>query len=287
MAIHMACSVGFTQGVGELCKLGADVNITNNSGNSGLHIAAVNGHSGCIAALLGNGAKINTINKAGQTPSDLALQSGHKDMAVLLQREPTFTLRKGLAAKTQIEMENTNSDDTTSEQENIITSEDTFSPSPELRRLHPQLHRETSTPSLPTRRITTAPGVATLRGTPIPQRASYYQTSTLRAVKPPPEFKALPVLPKRNTPSLNSSAAPITRTNSLGVVTRSSVFKRKIRHHEVKILPQLFHCQQGRSLQHLLVIGAPATNLVDQHLFRLIHVILVITLLLDPFPQKS
>jgi len=74
----------------------ADVNVVNYSGNSPLHIAAVEGHKNIIAYLLSRGADIRQKNKNKLTPLDLRIQileaTGQpidKDNIVLLFKKKT------------------------------------------------------------------------------------------------------------------------------------------------------------------------------------------------------
>ena len=52
-------------------QLGADVNATNQNGDTALHIAASKGSNAIVQLLVAKGAKLNLKNKLGQTPLSL------------------------------------------------------------------------------------------------------------------------------------------------------------------------------------------------------------------------
>jgi ankyrin repeat protein len=63
----------------------ADVNATNNSNETPLHLAAMGGHKDVAELLLANKANVNVrSNDRGRTPLHLAAMTGHKDVVELL-----------------------------------------------------------------------------------------------------------------------------------------------------------------------------------------------------------
>ena len=67
--------------VTRLLELGADVNATNDAGDTAVHGAAKRGYPRVVELLAGRGARLDTRNKRGQTPVDVA--NGEKIAALL------------------------------------------------------------------------------------------------------------------------------------------------------------------------------------------------------------
>ncbi len=62
--------------VSAVVSLGADVNATNQAGDTAMHTAASQGHDVVVQFLADHGAQINAKNKRGQTPLAALLNSG-------------------------------------------------------------------------------------------------------------------------------------------------------------------------------------------------------------------
>ena len=73
-----------------MLESGADVNQTNDAGDSALHAAASAGMLKVIQWLADHGARLDVVNKAGQTPLDMTLprgrNQGNKEAEALLRR---------------------------------------------------------------------------------------------------------------------------------------------------------------------------------------------------------
>ena len=82
--IHQACKLGYVQHVEHLVFYGADVNAKTASGNTPLHICALENQESCARVLLFRGADRTTPNYAQQTAYDVAILSNNLDVALLL-----------------------------------------------------------------------------------------------------------------------------------------------------------------------------------------------------------
>jgi len=75
-ALHMAAANGLDDMVAELLRAGADVNLTNESGNTPLHWACLNSKDTIVRALMVAGADPSKCNQFDRTPVDEALSAG-------------------------------------------------------------------------------------------------------------------------------------------------------------------------------------------------------------------
>ena len=66
--VHQACRNGLVAHLEQLLYYGAELNARNASGNTPLHVCAVNNQESCTRTLLFRGADKNALNFAGQTP---------------------------------------------------------------------------------------------------------------------------------------------------------------------------------------------------------------------------
>ncbi len=65
--IHQACRNGLVAHLEQLLYYTADMNAKNASGNTPLHVCAVNNQESCARTLLFRGADKDALNYAGQT----------------------------------------------------------------------------------------------------------------------------------------------------------------------------------------------------------------------------
>ena len=82
--LWVAASGGKVAVVTALLEGGANVNQTNNCGNSPLHQAAINGHEAVVAILLDIGANVNQADISGWTPLLFAARNGHATVVTAL-----------------------------------------------------------------------------------------------------------------------------------------------------------------------------------------------------------
>ena len=69
----------------ELLAAGAEVEATNEFGETPLMWAAENGHTGCVAVLLAAGVDVEATDKEGGTALVAAAEHGHKACVALLR----------------------------------------------------------------------------------------------------------------------------------------------------------------------------------------------------------
>ncbi|XP_065226179.1 protein shank isoform X2 [Planococcus citri] len=92
--IHQACRYGLIQHLEHLLFYGADMNARNASGNTPLHVCAVNGQENCARLLLQKGAQSDALNFANQTPYQMAVIAGNLELASVIQSYRTVDIDK-------------------------------------------------------------------------------------------------------------------------------------------------------------------------------------------------
>lgn len=83
--VHQACRLGLVQHLEQLLFYGADMNARNASGNTPLHVCAVNSQDSCARLLLFRGCQRDALNYANQTPYQVAVIAGNLDLADVIQ----------------------------------------------------------------------------------------------------------------------------------------------------------------------------------------------------------
>ena len=83
--VHQACKTGMMQHLEHLLFYGADMNSRNASGNTPLHVCAVNNQESCARQLLFRGADRGALNYANQTPGQVAVIAGNMELAEIIQ----------------------------------------------------------------------------------------------------------------------------------------------------------------------------------------------------------
>ncbi|KAF7280771.1 hypothetical protein GWI33_005499 [Rhynchophorus ferrugineus] len=83
--VHQACKNGLLKHLEHLLFYGADMNARNASGNTPLHVCAVNSQESCARQLLFRGADREALNFANQTPYQVAVIAGNMELAELIQ----------------------------------------------------------------------------------------------------------------------------------------------------------------------------------------------------------
>ena len=81
-----ACRNNLVQHLDHLLFYGADMNARNASGNTPLHVCAVNNtDASCIRQLLFRGAQKDALNYANQTPYQVAVIAGNMELAEVIK----------------------------------------------------------------------------------------------------------------------------------------------------------------------------------------------------------
>ncbi|XP_036332887.1 PH and SEC7 domain-containing protein isoform X3 [Rhagoletis pomonella] len=83
--VHQACRHGLVQHLEHLLFYGADMDGRNASGNTPLHVCAVNNQEACAKMLLFRGAQRAALNYANQTPYQVAVIAGNMELAEIIQ----------------------------------------------------------------------------------------------------------------------------------------------------------------------------------------------------------
>ena len=85
-ALAHACRFGFSQQVAALLAAGADVNASKDDGVSPAFLACQRGHTECLELLIDAGADVHRAAKDGATPMSIARQRGHTKCLELIGR---------------------------------------------------------------------------------------------------------------------------------------------------------------------------------------------------------
>lgn len=81
-----ACRNNLVRHLDHLLYYGADMNARNASGNTPLHVCAVNNtDASCIRTLLFRGAQKDSLNYANQTPYQVAVIAGNMELAEVIK----------------------------------------------------------------------------------------------------------------------------------------------------------------------------------------------------------
>ncbi|XP_049825338.1 SH3 and multiple ankyrin repeat domains protein 2 isoform X3 [Aethina tumida] len=83
--VHQACKLGLLQHLEHLLFYGADMNSQNATGNTPLHVCAVNGQESCARTLLFRGANREALNYSNQTPGQVAVIAGNMELSLIIQ----------------------------------------------------------------------------------------------------------------------------------------------------------------------------------------------------------
>lgn len=83
--IHQCCRSGLVQHLEYLLYYQGDCNARNASGNTPLHVCAVNNQDGCARLLLYRGADREILNYAGQTAYQVSIIAGNHELASIIQ----------------------------------------------------------------------------------------------------------------------------------------------------------------------------------------------------------
>lgn len=83
--VHQACKHGLVQHLEHLLFYGADMNARNASGNTPLHVCAVNDQESCARVLLFRGADPAALNFANQNPYQVAVIAGNLALADVIK----------------------------------------------------------------------------------------------------------------------------------------------------------------------------------------------------------
>lgn len=83
--IHQACRHGLVEHLEQFLTYGAEMNSHNASGNTPLHVCAVNKQTACAKLLLYRGAQRDALNFANQTPYQVAVIADNLKLAEIIQ----------------------------------------------------------------------------------------------------------------------------------------------------------------------------------------------------------
>ncbi|XP_037895987.1 protein shank isoform X8 [Glossina fuscipes] len=100
--VHQACRHGLVQHLEHLLFYGADMDGRNASGNTPLHVCAVNNQEACARMLLFRGAQRGALNFANQTPYQVAVIAGNLELAEIIQNYKIEDVDKSLGDTSDI-----------------------------------------------------------------------------------------------------------------------------------------------------------------------------------------
>ncbi|XP_045488227.1 SH3 and multiple ankyrin repeat domains protein 3 isoform X5 [Pieris rapae] len=100
--VHQACRNGLVQHLDHLLFYGADMNSRNASGNTPLHVCAVNAQDSCARQLLFRGCDKESLNYANQTPYQVAVIAGNLELAEVIKNYKTDEVDKSLGDTSDI-----------------------------------------------------------------------------------------------------------------------------------------------------------------------------------------
>ncbi|XP_048481172.1 SH3 and multiple ankyrin repeat domains protein 3 isoform X6 [Plutella xylostella] len=92
--VHQACRNGLVQHLDHLLFYGADMNSRNASGNTPLHVCAVNAQDSCARQLLFRGCDKEALNFANQTPYQVAVIAGNLELAEVIKNYKSDEVEK-------------------------------------------------------------------------------------------------------------------------------------------------------------------------------------------------
>ncbi|XP_053688435.1 SH3 and multiple ankyrin repeat domains protein 1 isoform X2 [Sabethes cyaneus] len=100
--VHQACRNGLVHHLEHLLFYGADMDGQNASGNTPLHVCAVNNQEACARMLLFRGANRGALNYANQTPYQVAVIAGNLELAEMIQNYKCEDIDKSLGDTSDI-----------------------------------------------------------------------------------------------------------------------------------------------------------------------------------------
>ncbi|XP_035901724.1 uncharacterized protein LOC118507382 isoform X3 [Anopheles stephensi] len=100
--VHQACRNGLVHHLEHLLFYGADMDGQNASGNTPLHVCAVNNQEACARMLLFRGANRGALNYANQTPYQVAVIAGNLELAEMIQNYKNEDIDKSLGDTSDI-----------------------------------------------------------------------------------------------------------------------------------------------------------------------------------------
>ncbi|OQR73159.1 hypothetical protein BIW11_09915, partial [Tropilaelaps mercedesae] len=103
--VHQACKHGLVKHLDQLLYYGADINARNASGNTPLHVCAVNDQEDCLKCLLKRGADTQALNYANQTPYQVAVIAGNHKLADMINNHKSEHVGEFISSKGRVAFE--------------------------------------------------------------------------------------------------------------------------------------------------------------------------------------